>query len=317
LISASRPDHEPDRWDFFAAMQLIRTLEERLLDLFGKGLLTGTTHTSIGQESCAVGVIWALDRTRDVVFSSHRCHGHYLALHDAVERLVAEVMGRATGTCGGVGGSQHLCDENFYTSGVQGGIAAAATGVAFAEKLKRTGAIAVPILGDGTMGQGVVYESLNMASLWNLPVLFVVELNGWAQTTPTQLAAAGDLHERARPFGIECRRVRADDVAAVYAAAKDAVRVVRETMRPVFLAIDTYRLGPHSKGDDTRSAEELAPYVAADPLARLRSALESTDGERVASVVEAARARIDRAVATATEAPAGALREALERVAHG
>lgn len=314
-ICASHPGRDPDRWDFFAAMQLIRTLEERLLELFGKGLLSGTTHTSIGQEASAVGVIWALDRARDIVFSSHRCHGHYLALRDAVEPLVAEVLGRVSGTCGGVGGSQHLCDANFYTSGVQGGIAAAATGAALAEKSKGTGAIAVPFLGDGTLGQGVVYEVLNMAALWRAPVLFVVELNGWAQTTPTHAAAAGDVRARARPFGVECRSVRADDVLEVHTAAKEAVRIVREEARPVFLSVDTHRLGPHSKGDDTRSSDELKMLREADPLARLRAALVQEDEGRVATLVEAARYRVERAVEAAAASPTGRLQDLLDRVA--
>ena len=167
-----------------ARMLLIRTVEERLLRLFAGGKLFGTTHTCIGQEACAVGVVGALDLERDIIFSSHRCHGHFLMYTDDPTSLIAEILGRQTGVCSGRGGSQHLCVRNFHSNGVQGGIIPVATGVALAEKLKRTGAVTVCFLGDGTLGEGVIYEAFNLASLWRLPILYVLEHNQYAQSTP-------------------------------------------------------------------------------------------------------------------------------------
>ncbi|RPJ36623.1 MAG: thiamine pyrophosphate-dependent dehydrogenase E1 component subunit alpha, partial [Planctomycetaceae bacterium] len=212
-------------------MYLIRTVETSLLDLFGRGAITGTVHTCIGQEACAVGVVAAFDKQRDVLFSNHRPHGHYIAYCDDVEGLIAEIMGKKSGVCGGTGGSQHLHKHNLYTNGIQGGIVPNAVGAALAAKRLGTGAISVVFVGDGTMGQGIVYESLNVASLWSLPVLFVLEDNGYAQTTPKHLAHAGRLADRARAFNVDVRAVAAGDVFVVHAAAAEAVKQVREAQR--------------------------------------------------------------------------------------
>ena len=166
---------------FYERMFFIRRFEETLLDLFSLGKLVGTTHTYIGQEANAVGIIDHLDPAVDVVFSNHRCHGHYLAFADDPFGLMCEVMGKGPGVCGGKGGSQHLCRGNFYSNGVLGSIVPVATGIALAEKKKGSGAVSTVFLGDGTLGEGVTYESLNIASLWKLPVLFVVENNHYAQ----------------------------------------------------------------------------------------------------------------------------------------
>jgi 2-oxoisovalerate dehydrogenase E1 component len=282
---------------FYAQMQLIRRTEQTFFDLYGRGLMAGTVHTSIGQEACAVGVVNALDRTRDVIFSSHRAHGHFLAYCDDVEGLVAELLGRRSGVVGGVGGTQHLHKHNLYTNGVQGGIVPNAVGAAFAEKHKPSSAIVTVFLGDGTMGQGVVYESMNVASLWSLPLLFVLEDNQYAQSTHRRDEHAGSLAQRAQPFGIESAEIEADDVFTVYTAAQRAVEYVRSQRRPFFLVLHTYRLAPHSKGDDTRSAEELQRYWARDPLARLAAALP--DAQR-AAIDAAIEQRIEKAVETAS-----------------
>ncbi len=290
---------EPAR-AFYSQMYLIRTVESSVLELFARGELTGTVHTCIGQEACAVGVVSALDRRRDVLFSNHRAHGHYLAWCDDVEGLLAEIMGRKTGVCGGRGGSQHLHTRHLYTNGIQGGIVPNAVGAALAAKMLRSGGITVVFLGDGTMGQGVVYESLNVASLWSLPVLFVLEDNGYAQTTPKHLAQAGELTDRARAFRVEVRSVVADDVFVVNTAATEAAGQVRETQRPFFLSLSTYRLSPHSKGDDFRSEAEVASYRARDPLTRLGLLLPN-DVRR--GVEELARQRVGRAIELARESP--------------
>jgi len=288
----------PGDLSFYAQMTLIRQTEQAFFTLYERGLLAGTVHTSIGQEACAVGVMAALDCARDVIFSSHRAHGHYLAYCDDVEGLVAELLGRRNGLVGGVGGTQHLHRRNFYTNGIQGGIVPNAAGAALAEKLAGSGAIVAVFLGDGTLGEGVVYESMNLASLWSLPLLFVLEDNGYAQSTPKHLVHAGALADRPTAFGIATRSLLADDPAAVYSAAAEAVAQVRKTSRPFFLALTTYRLAPHSKGDDLRDRAELAAAQARDPLATLGRRLV---GDARAGADAAAAERIERAVAAALD----------------
>lgn len=282
-----------------ARMVLIRTFEESVLALFSQGELFGTTHTCLGQEAVAVGVLSQVTRD-DIVFSSHRCHGHYLALFDDPAGLMAELMGRTTGLCGGVGGSQHLHRENFYTNGVQGGIVPCAAGMALAEKFKKSGRIAVVFLGDGTLGEGVVYETLNLASLWQLPLLFVVEANGFAQSTPTALQLAGNIAQRAAAFGLRTAEGDGNDLPSVATLAADAVAYVRREAKPFWLVLNTYRLGPHSKGDDHRPAAELTSARERDPLILLREKLPAA---AVTTAESTARSRIDAAIAAARAAP--------------
>lgn len=296
---------------FYHQMYLIRRVEQTFLDLFSQGLLSGTVHTALGQEACAVGVVNALDRDKDVIFSSHRAHGHFIAYCDDVEGLVAEVMGCRTGACGGIGGTQNLHERNMYTGGIQGGIVPCAVGAALAEKLKGSGAISVVFLGDGTMGQGAVYEGLNLASLWSLPVLFVLEDNQYAQTTPKHLEHAGDIATRADTFLIERDTVTVDDVHVVYAAAQTAVRHVRERCRPYFLTLNTYRLGPHSKGDDTRPQAEIEAYRARDPLTRLANQLPDHVRVPIEAQVDG---RVQKSVEAALHAGPQAIDEWRERV---
>jgi TPP-dependent pyruvate/acetoin dehydrogenase alpha subunit len=285
---------------FFVQMTTIRTVEERLLRLFSEGLLNGTVHTCIGQEACAVGVVGALDRTRDIIFSNHRGHGHFLAYCDDVEGLIAELMGRSKGVCGGLGGSQHLHKDNFYSNGVQGGIVPVATGMALAEKEKGSGAIVAVFLGDGTFGEGVVYESLNIAALWALPILFVVEHNGYAQSTPSSLEHAGALDARTEPFGIPAAVLEVKDPCEVHAAAKTLVDSVRQRSTPRALFLLTYRLSPHSKGDDNRDPAEVDRYRCLDPLRILREKMEPVWRDGVEMEV---RQRVERAVEKAREMP--------------
>jgi TPP-dependent pyruvate/acetoin dehydrogenase alpha subunit len=266
----------PERERFYWQMALIRATEQLLLRLFQDSKLFGTTHTCLGQEANAVGVINALDRDRDTIWSNHRCHGHFLAYCGQATRLLAEVMGRTGGVCSGRGGSQHLSWAGFHSSGVQGGIVPLALGAAFADRER--GAIAVVFLGDGTMGEGLVYEGLNLASLWRLPVLFVVEDNGIAQTTARKLAVSGSIAERARPFGVRSYSYAGTDVRAIHDLARDAVASIRAGGGPAWLHIETVRLGPHSKGDDTRTASELEALWAQDPLALHGARIETRAG---------------------------------------
>jgi len=285
---------------FYEQMYTIRLVEESLLHLFSKGLLTGTTHTCIGQEACAVGVVNALDKEKDIIFSNHRGHGHFIAYCDKVEELIAELMGRATGVCGGIGGSQHLHFKNFFSSGIQGGLVPCAAGVALAEKVKGTRAIVTVFLGDGTMGQGVVYETFNIASKWSLPLLFILENNWYAQTTPRSMAIAGKLVERAKPFNIDSYEMEAFDVIKVFLFAKKIVKFVRDNSRPFLLVLNTYRLAPHSKGDDTRPPKEIDKYRKRDPLPKLRKSLNPKDVEEIE---KRAKTRIRMAIEKAKSSP--------------
>lgn len=244
---------------------LIRRFEEYLLQEFSSGKIVGTTHAYIGQEANAVGIFDVMDKD-DIVFSNHRCHGHYLAYGGDPYLLAAEVMGKATGLVGGRGGSQHIHFKNFYSNGIQGGILPIATGMALAEKYKQTKQIAVVFLGDGTFGQGIVYESFNMASLWGIPVLYVVENNRYAQTTPIELAIAGNFRDRFKAFGIETMECDSSDVLNIRRIAEEAINFVRTKEQPVGLILHTFRFSAHSKGDDFRKPEEIAGYKEKDPV---------------------------------------------------
>ena len=287
-----------DLAEFHRRMYGIRRFEETLLEMFSQGLLVGTTHTCIGQEANAVGVIDHLDPARDIVVSNHRCHGHFLAFRGDATGLLAEVMGRVDGVSGGKGGSQHLCAPNFYTNGIQGSIVPLTTGMALAQKRAGDGGIATVFIGDGTLGQGVVYECLNMASLWQLPLLIVVEDNLYAQTTPRELAVAGSVAARAEAFGVAAGALASTDVREVHAAAGEAVTTVRDTGRPFMLVLETYRLAAHSKGDDTRDPAEIEARRAHDPLAITgalidpaeRAAIEARCEQELAQTVAAAEA---------------------------
>jgi TPP-dependent pyruvate/acetoin dehydrogenase alpha subunit len=294
-----RPGVVPSPDALYRQMFLIRAFEERVLQLFSAGKLFGTTHTYVGQEADAVGVLAHLDRD-DVVFSNHRCHGHYLALTDDVDGLMAELMGRATGVCGGRGGSQQLCSGNFYTNGILGGTVACAAGMALAEKFKRSGARVVAFLGDGTLGEGIVYETFNLVSLWSVPMLFVVENNFYAQSTPSRLQIAGEIAARPRAFDIPTRRAQPGSVQEVYAMAGEAWASIDEHHKPFCLILDTYRFSPHSKGDDYRPPEELAAWRSRDLLAKLAAELDSTQRESIEAEVAT---RIEQAAERAGSAP--------------
>lgn len=252
--------------ELYRQMRRIRSFEEQLLDGFQHGLISGTTHTAIGQEADAVGVISCLSEN-DIVVSNHRCHGHFIAYGGSPQALFAELMGKSCGVCGGRGGSQHLHWRNFYSNGIQGGIVPMAAGMALAEKRQASGAIVIVFIGDGTLGEGVVYESLNMASLWRLPMLIVLENNQIAQTTPTNMALAGSMSARFEAFGIPAVHLDSSDVLQVHKQAEDLVARVRQGSQPQTLIIDTVRFSAHSKGDDTREPTEMAILRAGhDPL---------------------------------------------------
>ena len=280
------PD-EPRNQRLYRRMRFIRRFEESLLGLFDEGLLNGTTHACIGQEADCVGVIEHLV-PGDHIFSNHRCHGHYLAWTGDALGLLAEIMGRSAGVCGGIGGSQHLCTDGFKSNGILGGTVPAAAGIAMAMKLSHSNSISVAFIGDGTFGEGVLYETLNIASLWKLPLLVVVENNGYAQSTPVASNLAGDIGGRVEAFGIAVSRLDSTDVLEIDREARESVNAVRTTRTPRALVIDTYRLCHHSKSDDNRPEEEIAARWLREPLGVHGSRIDATDRHRIDAEVETA-----------------------------
>ena len=254
-----------DNLTLYRSMLLIRRFEERLLVEFSTGKLVGTTHTYIGQEADATGIFSVTD-AEDVVFSNHRCHGHFLAYGGDAYLLAAELMGRKTGLVGGRGGSQHIHWRNFYTNGIQGGIVPVATGMALAEKAHNTGKVVLVFTGDGTLGEGVLYESLNIAALWKLPILVVLENNRYAQTTPVEKGVAGSMAARFEAFGIPVWERDTTDVLEIRSTAREAISAVRSGAGPASMILHTYRFSAHSKGDDPRTPKELARIRRFDPL---------------------------------------------------
>ncbi|GHJ15479.1 thiamine pyrophosphate-dependent dehydrogenase E1 component subunit alpha [Micromonospora sp. AKA38] len=249
---------------------LIRRFEEELLRLYADGHLAGTTHTCLGQEHIPVALAPLL--TGDFVFSNHRGHGHYLAHRADPHGLLAELLGRDGGVCRGHGGSQHLRRDGFLSTGVQGESLPAAVGVGL--HLNRTGQdrIVAAYVGDGTWGEGAVYEALNMAALWRVPLLVVVEHNRIAQSTPTTAQLAGTIAGRVAGFGITVSESDSLDLNEVRAGAAPHVARVRATRQPHVLVQHTVRLGPHSKGDDSRDADELRELRRLDWLERYATA---------------------------------------------
>jgi TPP-dependent pyruvate/acetoin dehydrogenase alpha subunit len=280
----------------YKTMLLIRRFEERLLAEFSTGKLVGTTHAYIGQEADAAAIFSVTDPD-DVVFSNHRCHGHFLSYGGDPYRLAAELMGKATGLVGGRGGSQHIQWHNFYSNGVQGGIVPVAAGMGLAEKEKKTGKIVLAFIGDGTLGEGALYESLNIAALWTLPLLIVLEDNHYAQTTPIEKGVAGSMSARFTAFGLRVWERDTTDVLDIQSATREAVQHVRSGAGPACLLLHTHRFSAHSKGDDPRSPEELARIRQFDPLtvhaARLTSAETEQAEAKVAAVITDAFARAD------------------------
>ncbi|MFD8527394.1 thiamine pyrophosphate-dependent dehydrogenase E1 component subunit alpha [Streptosporangium canum] len=230
----------------------VRHFELKLLELYGRGELNGTTHTCLGQEYVPVALRPLLGPD-DHVFSNHRGHGHYLSTFRDPRGLLAEIMGREGAVCGGVGGSQHIHRDRYMSTGVQGESLPVAAGVALHLKRTEPGTLACVYIGDGTWGEGAVYEALNLAALWELPLLVVVENNGIAQSTPTAAQMAGSVGGRAAAFGIRHHLVVSADVNEIRAALAPLVAEVRQA-RPLVVEFVTHRLGPHSKGDDIRPA---------------------------------------------------------------
>ncbi len=250
----------------------IRTFEELVLDLFRQNKLSGTTHTYIGEEATAVALMQFVGED-DYVFSNHRCHGHCLAYGVATEKLLAEIMSKVSGLCEGRGGSQHIHYKNFYTNGIQGGIVPNAVGVALANKLSGSSANTVVFLGDGTLGQGVVYESLNIAAAYSIPVMFIVEDNQYAMSTKRIDVIAGDVATRMRGFDIHTLEIESTDLDALKEFFDEAFSYLHNTRKPICAIVHNYRLGAHSKGDDTRNPAEIEIHRQNDPVLLIESKL--------------------------------------------
>lgn len=235
----------------------IRKFEEALLSLFQAGQLNGTTHTCIGQEEIPVAVMPLL-RDSDYVFSNHRGHGHYLARFDDPEGLLAEIMGKEGAVCGGVGGSQHIKRGHYFSTGIQGESIPVAVGVGLHLKNKGEGNIAVAFIGDGTWGQGAIYEALNMASLWQVPLMIVCENNSIAQSTPAEKNFAGSMELRAKAFNVDFCHFSDDcGVKEIQEILTSAIGKMRLDSKPLVVEVKTRRLAAHSKGDDTRTPREI------------------------------------------------------------
>lgn len=272
--------------ELYRTMFRIRRFEETVLEEFSRGVFAGTTHTSIGQEANAAGVISVL-QPDDVIVTNHRCHGHFIAYGGDMRSLFAEMMGKATGLCGGRGGSQHIHWRNLYSNGVQGGIVPIAAGMALAEKEKQSGALVTLFIGDGTFGEGALYEACNMASLWRVPLLIVVEHNHIAQTTPTALVMAGRIPERLQAFDIQVTELNTSDVSEVQQASLKCVTSILKNSLPQALVLNTVRFGPHSKGDDTRSEAVIRELRSTrDPLKILAARLPLETLEQLHNEVE-------------------------------
>jgi TPP-dependent pyruvate/acetoin dehydrogenase alpha subunit len=263
----------------------IRLFERRLLELFARNLVGGTTHTCIGQEYIPVALNPLL-AAEDYVFSTHRGHGHYLARFRDPYGLLCEIMGKVDGVCRGVGGSQHIHRATYVSTGVQGESIPIACGAALSLKAKAGTGIALAYIGDGTWGEGAVYEGLNIASLWGLPLVVVVENNRIAQTTPVSLNLAGSIQGRVSAFGIEYVHIAECDVNEIRKILEPRFDVVRHQRQPLVIEFETIRLGPHSKGDDTRPGVELEENKIRDWYTRYR-AVDSARLERIEAVVSA------------------------------
>lgn len=254
----------------FKQALLIRKFELLLLNLFGKGKLNGTVHTCVGQEYIPVTLSTYVEET-DVWISNHRGHGHYIARTGDIRGILAEVTGRKSGCSGGYGGSQHLYSEGkFLSNGVQGGMTPISAGIAFAKKLNKQPGIVVQFLGDGTLGEGTLYEGLHLASLFQCPTLFILENNGYAQSTCMKQTFKGNVQSRVEGFGLDYFSADIWNGVALKQQIQKAVCNAKSG-HPSFLEVVCYRLNSHSKGDDNRNPDEVRTFWNKDPLELFKS----------------------------------------------
>jgi TPP-dependent pyruvate/acetoin dehydrogenase alpha subunit len=304
----AQPDAVTPFVESYRRMVLIRLFEEEMHRLFLRGEVHGTTHLAAGQEAIPVGVCQALEPD-DYVAGTYRGHGHALAKGTDPEAMVAEMLGRATGVCGGRSGSMNVIDRErglVGCYGIVGGSIAAATGAALSARGQ--GRVAVALFGDGATNQAYFFECLNFAKVLDLPAVFVCENNWYGEFTPMQKVTAGaDIAKRAEPFAIPARVVDGNDLFAVVDAAREAIDRARGGGGPTLLECQTYRHYGHSKSDPAtyRPPGELERWKLRDPLtiARQRLLEAGLDEEAIDEVPDEVRRELDAAVAAALAAP--------------
>ncbi|MGH8034232.1 MAG: thiamine pyrophosphate-dependent dehydrogenase E1 component subunit alpha [Lysobacterales bacterium] len=292
----------------YERMALIRRVEEQLSADFKAGKLPGAAHLYIGQEAVAVGVCENLSDT-DKIASTHRGHGHFLAKGGDPRTLMAEIYGKRTGICKGMGGSMHVADFSkgiIGANGIVGAGLAITTGAAWAAKMDGKGRVAVCFFGDGAANQGVFMESLNVSTLWNLPVIFVCEHNMWSEFSPAATVTSGEIVDRARAFGLPSTVVDGNDVTAVWRATADAVARARSGGGPSFIEAKTYRIHGHLEAEvhflssTYRTEEEIQAWRERDPIARFRQELLSTKVAQAAEL-DAIDAKVRQRVVEASQ----------------
>ena len=258
---------------FYRQMVAIRLFEERVNDLYTRALMPGLAHLYIGEEAIAVGVCEAL-RQDDYITSTHRGHGHCLAKGASPDLMFAELLGKEAGYCKGKGGSMHIADPatgNLGANAIVGGSTGIATGAAYASKYLKTGRVAICFFGEGALGQGLLYEEMNLAQLWKLPVIFVCENNGYNEYTHFSESTAGSVTGRAQGFGIVTETADGQNVREVYTIASKYIERARSGEGPAFLEFKTYRYHGHHVGDIARAyyrpkAEEQEWVTQRDPV---------------------------------------------------
>lgn len=308
----SSAELDAEDWlQMYEQMMKIRAFEEAANDLYTSAKMPGIAHLYIGEEAIAVGVCEALRRD-DTITSTHRGHGHCLAKGAALDRMFAELLGKEAGYCRGKGGSMHIADQetgNLGANAIVGGSAGIATGSALSAKMQGSDRVSVCFFGDGALGQGLLYESMNMAQLWKLPVIYVCENNQYGEYTHNSETAAGALVARGSAFGLHAVAVDGQDIRAVHRTARLVVERARAGGGPAFLVCNTYRFHGHHVGDidrPYRSREEEAEWAERDPLLLLKEWLvqsqqaEEQVFQRIERVV---RAEVEAAVQFALDAP--------------
>ena len=308
--------------EMYRGMLRIRRFEEQIWNVFTTGLMHGLAHLYIGEEAVAVGICSAL-REDDYITSTHRGHGHCVAKGGQLDRMMAEVMGKVTGYCRGKGGSMHIADMSLGilgANGIVGGGFGIATGAALSAKLRKTDQVAACFFGDGAANQGIFFEVMNHAAIWNLPVIYVCENNQYGEYTATENVTAGKcIADRATPFGVPGRVVDGCDVMAVYEAMTEFVARARLGEGPALIECQTYRHRGHhvgDPGDAYRSKEEIEEWMGKDPIERLKKRLMD-EGAKEADLVsiddEVQKVVLD-AVESAKAAPYPDVKEVSEHV---
>jgi TPP-dependent pyruvate/acetoin dehydrogenase alpha subunit len=312
--SKTKAGKQVEKWiRMYRRMVMIRLFEEQVNELYTRALMPGLAHLYVGEEAVAVGICEALHPT-DYITSTHRGHGHCLAKGASPDRMFAELLGKEAGYCRGKGGSMHIADPatgNLGANAIVGGSTGIATGAALSSKRLGTGQVAVCFFGEGALGQGVLYEVMNLAALWKLPVIYVCENNLYTEYTHYLETTAGDILARGTAFGVHAEAADGQDVRAVNATAQKLVDRARKGEGPAFLLCNTYRYTGHHVGDINREyyrskQEEQEWKTKRDPIKNLADWLISeklADSSSFAAIEAEVRAEMKSAVEFAIAAP--------------